>query len=34
MQTEIQYYENANYRLIEYMRDRDRDFSLTMCGIE
>ena len=34
MQTDIQYHENANYRLIEYMRDKNRDISLTMCGIE
>ncbi len=34
MQTDVCYYENPNYRLIEYIQRRDRDLSLIMCGIE
>ena len=34
MQDDLQYFENPNYRLIEYIQDRNRDLYLVMCGIE
>ena len=34
MSGDVNYYENPNYRLIEYLQDKDRDLYLIMCGIE
>ena len=34
MSGDVNYYENPNYRLIEYLQDKDRDLYLSMCGIE
>lgn len=34
MSSSVNYYENPNYRLIEYIQDRERDLYLIMCGIE
>ena len=34
MSSDMQYYENPNYRLIEYIQDKKRDLYLSMCGIE
>ena len=34
MQDDMHYFENPNYRLIEYIQDREREIYLTMCGIE